>query len=69
MNAIYLTDLALLYFPHITPRSAVSQLRRWINLNSELRERLSDLHYKKGQRALTPLQHAAFIQYLGEPGE
>ena len=69
MNAIYLTDLALLYFPHSTPRSAVSQLRRWINLNSELRERLSDLHYKKGQRALTPLQHAAFIQYLVEPGE
>nr|DAU53043.1 MAG TPA: protein of unknown function (DUF4248) [Caudoviricetes sp.] len=69
MNAIYLTDLAQQYFPKSTPRSAVSQLRRWINLNSELRERLSDLHYKKGQRALTPLQHAAFIQYLGEPGE
>lgn len=69
MNAIYLTYLAQQYFPKSTPRSAVSQLRRWINLNSELRERLSDLHYKKGQRALTPLQHAAFIQYLGEPGE
>lgn len=69
MNAIYLTDLAQQYFPKSTPRSAVSQLRRWFNLNSELRERLSDLHYKKGQRALTPLQHAAFIQYLGEPGE
>lgn len=69
MNAIYLTDLAQQYFPKSTPRSAVSQLRRWINLNSELRERLSDLHYKKGQRALTPLQHAAFIQHLGEPGE
>lgn len=69
MNAIYLTDLAQQYFPKSTPRSAVSQLRRWVNLNSELRERLSDLHYKKGQRALTPLQHAAFIQYLGEPGE
>lgn len=69
MNAIYLTDLAQQYFPKSTPRSAVSQLRRWINLNSELRERLSDLHYKKGQRALTPLQRAAFIQYLGEPGE
>lgn len=48
MNAIYLTDLAQQYFPKSTPRSAVSQLRRWINLNSELRERLSDLHYKKG---------------------
>lgn len=69
MNAIYLTDLALLYFPHSTPRSAVSQLRRWVNLNSELQQRLTELHYQKEQRALTPLQHAAFVEFLGEPGE
>lgn len=69
MNAIYLTDLALLYFPHSTPRSAVSQLRRWVNLNSELQQRLTELHYQKGQRALTPLKHAAFVEFLGEPGE
>lgn len=69
MNAIYLTDLALLYFPHSTPRSAVSQLRRWVNLNSELQQRLTELYYQKGQRALTPLQHAAFVKFLGEPGE
>lgn len=69
MNAIYLTDLALLYFPHSTPRSAVSQLRRWVNLNSELQQRLTELRYQKGQRALTPLQHAAFVEFLGEPGE
>ena len=68
MNAIYLTDLALLYFPHSTPRSAVSQLRRWVNLNSELQQRLTELHYQKGQRALTPLQHAAFVEFLGDPG-
>lgn len=66
MNAIYLTDLALLYFPHSTPRSAVSQLRRWVNLNSELQQRLTELHYQKGQRALTPLQHAAFVEFLGD---
>ena len=63
------SDSALLYIPHRTPRSAVSQLRRWVNLNSELQQRLTELHYQKGQRALTPLQHAAFVEFLGEPGE
>ena len=67
MNAIYLTDLALLYFPHSTPRSAVTQLRRWITLNKDLQKRLDELHYKKGQRTLTPLQHEAICHYLGEP--
>ncbi len=69
MKAIYLTELACQYFPRSTPRSAVSQLRRWVQLNADLRRRLDELHYAKGQRALTPLQHAAFIEYLGEPGE
>lgn len=69
MKAIYLTDLAQQYFPRSSSRSAVSQLRRWVNLNSELQQRLAELHYQKGQRALTPLQHAAFVEFLGEPGE
>ena len=68
MRAIYLTELAQQYFPNSTPRSAVAQLRRWVALNSDLQKRLDELHYVKGQRALTPLQHGAFIQYLGEPG-
>lgn len=55
MNAIYLTDLAQLYFPNSTQRSAVTQLKRWIKLNPELQQRLEELHYQKGQRALTPL--------------
>lgn len=33
MHAIYLTDLALRYFPRSSARSAVTQLRRWITLN------------------------------------
>ena len=69
MNAIYFTDLALRYFPHSTKRSASEQLRRWISLNPDLRRRLAELHYRPRQRALTPLQHAAVLEYLGEPGE
>lgn len=67
MHAIYLTDLALRYFPRSSARSAVTQLRRWIALNKDLQKWLDELHYKKGQRTLTPLQHEAICHYLGEP--
>lgn len=69
MKTIYLSDLAQRYFPHSTPKSAVTQLHRWLKINPELTKRLEELHYQKGQRALTPLQHEAFVYYLGEPGE
>ena len=69
MKAIYLTDLAQQYFPHSSSRSSVTQLRRWVTMNNELQNRLKELHYQKGQRALTPLQHKAFLEFLGEPGE
>lgn len=69
MNAIYVSELAQLYFPRSNTRSALTQLRRWVQLNPELQKRLEELHYHKSQRSLTPLQHAAFIKYLGEPGE
>lgn len=68
MRAIFLTELAMQYFPGNTQKSAANQLKRWIELNPELRARLSELHYRKGQRALTPLQHAAIVRFLGEPG-
>ncbi len=67
-GSIYLNELAQQYFPRSTPRSAVSQLHRWIMLNPELSQRLETLHYHPRQRALTPLQYQAFIEYLGEPG-
>lgn len=69
MNAIYMSDLAQAYFPRSTPRSASAQLHRWIQLNTELQERLEALHFRPRQRALTPLQHEAIVEYLGEPGE
>ena len=69
MKAIYMSDLAQAYFPNSTPRSASAQLHRWIKLNTELQERLEQLHYKPRQRALTPLQHEAITECLGDPGE
>lgn len=67
MKAIYLSDLAQLYFPRSTPRSAVTQLHRWIVLNPDLTARLEELHFRARQRALTPLQHEAVLEFLGEP--
>lgn len=69
MKAIYLTDLARQYFPKSSTRSAVAQLRRWVVLNEDLQQRLTELHFHKGQRSLTPLQHEAICHFLGEPGE
>lgn len=64
-----MSDLAQAYFPRSTPRSASAQLHRWITLNTELKQRLDELHFRPRQRALTPLQHEAIVRYLGEPGE
>lgn len=69
MSTIYLRELAQQYFPDSTPHSAVTQLRGWVLLNKPLMARLTELSYKPRQRALTPLQHAAYLYYLGEPGE
>ena len=69
IKAIYMSELAQRYFHRSTPRSAMSQLHRWIDLNTDLKQRLKDLHFAPRQRALTPLQHEAILFYLGEPGE
>ena len=68
-KVIYLRDLAQLYFPNSTPHSAVTQLHRWVGINTELNKRLAELHMQPRQRVLTPLQYEAYIYYLGEPGE
>lgn len=67
MKAIYVSDLAQQYFPRSTARSAVTQLKKWINLNQELTAKLQLLHYQQRQRALTPLQHEAIVEFLGRP--
>lgn len=69
MNAIYVNELARQYFPHSTRHSAVTQLRRWIVLCMPLQNRLEELSFHKGQRALTPKQHEAIVEFIGDPGE
>jgi hypothetical protein len=47
-------ELAQLYFPNVTKKSASVQLRRWIKLNSNLIQELNYLGFKPGQRIFTP---------------
>lgn len=52
MHAIYLTDLALRYFPRSSARSAVTQLRRWITLNKDLQKDWTNFTTRKDSARL-----------------
>jgi hypothetical protein len=67
MKTIYISDLAQQYFPTSTPHTATVMLRRWFKQNKALCRRLEALDYQRGQRILTPRQHAAVRDELGEP--
>jgi hypothetical protein len=60
-------ELALLYFPNSTKKSATTQLRRWIRRNDELRRTLIQLGFADRQRILTPRQVEEIIKFVGEP--
>lgn len=60
-------ELAQLYMPAITPKSASSQLRAWIDRNQKLKSSLEDSGFRKGLRTLTPEQVLLIIQAVGEP--
>ena len=60
-------ELAQLYMPHITPKSASSQLRIWIERNERLKNELDKSGFKKGLRTLTPEQVQLIIQFIGIP--
>lgn len=67
-NKIYgHTELALLYFPNVLPKSASTQLTRWIRRDKELLEALLRAGYFKGQRMYSPLQLSILIDHLGDP--
>jgi len=60
-------ELAILYFPNITPQSASSQLTRWIRRDPDLMDELNQAGYIKQQRMFTPLQLEILLDHLGEP--
>jgi hypothetical protein len=60
-------ELALLYFPNSTKKSATTQLRRWIRRNGELQRTLNQMGFTERQRILTPRQVEVILQFVGEP--
>jgi len=60
-------ELALLYFPDITPQSASSQLTRWIRRDPDLMDELIQAGYIKQQRMFTPRQLEILLDHLGYP--
>ena len=60
-------ELALMYFPESSPRSAVNHLRAWIKLCTPLWNLLCEAGYKPSSKSFTPRQVKDIIEYLGEP--
>ncbi len=61
------SELAQLYFPHITKKSASVQLRRWLILNKKLNASLGETGFFPGQKLLTPKQVGLILEFLGKP--
>jgi hypothetical protein len=60
-------ELAQLYFPNISKKSAAAQLRRWIKLSETVLPSLKSHGYKPGLRLLTPAHVKVIIDEFGEP--
>ena len=60
-------ELAQLYFPTITKKSASAQLRRWIKLSKTVMSELDHFGYRPGNRLLTPAHVKVIVNEFGEP--
>ena len=60
-------EIATLYFPDITPKSASEKLTSWINNCKPLARKLSKTGYKSSTHTLSDRQISIIFDYLGEP--
>ncbi len=60
-------QLAVQYFPYITPASASVRLKQWIMTTPELLKQLISANYRPGARLLTPRQVDLITTEFGEP--
>lgn len=60
-------ELAMLYFPNSTKKSASAQLGRWIRGNEKLKSQLTEMGFKPKKKLLTPNQVKLIIEVFGEP--
>jgi hypothetical protein len=60
-------ELAMLYFPNSTKKSASVQLGRWIRENEKLKSQWLKLGFKPKKKILTPSQVKLLIDTFGNP--
>ena len=60
-------ELAMLYFPNSTKKSASAQLGRWIRQNETLKKKWVAMGYKPRKKILTPSQVKLIVEVFGEP--
>jgi hypothetical protein len=60
-------ELAMLYFPNSTKKSASAQLGRWIQGNEKLKNQLTEMGLKPRKKILTPCHVKLIVELLGEP--
>lgn len=60
-------ELAMLYFPNSTKKSASAQLGRWIKQNQKFHNQLIEIGFKKGKKILTPKEVNLIVTNFGEP--
>ena len=60
-------ELAMLYFPNSTKKSASAQLGRWIRENQKLKNELTEMGLKPGKKILTPRHVKLIVELLGNP--
>ena len=60
-------ELALMYFPDSSPRTAVQHMMSWIRRCTQLWEQLQATGYESTCKTFTPRQVRAIIEQLGEP--
>lgn len=60
-------ELAQMYFPSISKKSAAAQFRRWIRTSKTVLPILENLGYRIGNRLLTPAHVKVLVDEFGEP--
>lgn len=60
-------ELAQLYFPNISQKSATGQLLKWIRVSDKLMHDLEEAGWHPRLKYLTPRQRDYIVGHLGEP--
>ena len=60
-------ELALLYYPHLSPHTAVGMLMRRVNHSLPLLEALKREGYKNRNKTFSMRETLLVYEYLGEP--